>query len=221
MPNYETLRQDIRSAIIWRWPLSGGIGAGMGAFAAVLFFPDAAFGRNPTGQFGWHLVWFAFLVGIFFALGQWLVLRKLSDRYLETGSLVTLLWLPASTAAIMAMLMPLWWVPGAALIWAPWLLPIYMFPGIIALALLQSSIMYLLTGTGFAFFLRTLLGTTIGILIGFIWPFVLPIYAIAPILVEHLPFEASWAFVTGATIGAFQVGDISKCFIAAVERRET
>lgn len=221
MPDYESLQKEIRSAIAWRWPLSGGLGAGAGALAAVLLFPHAAFGRNPTGQFGWHLVGFAFLVGFVFALGQWTLLKKLSDRYLETKSPLTLLWLPASTAAIMAMLMPLWWVPGEALIWAPWLLPIYMFPGILALALLQSLVVNLLTGAGLRLFLRTLLGGVVGVLLGFVWPFVLPVFALAPELVEQFPFEASWAFVTGATIGAFQVGEIASSFVTAVKARET
>ena len=96
-----------------------------------------------------------------------------------------------------------------------------MFPGILALAILQSLILYLLTGTILRFFLHTLLGAVFGVFAGFVWPFVLPVFAFPPPLIETFPFEASWAFLTGATIGAFQVGEIARCFVSAVERRET
>jgi hypothetical protein len=215
----------LRSQLRWQWPLASGFGLMAGAGAAVVFFPGAAFGQNPTGDFGWHLVGFAILVGVFFALGQWSILRRLSDRYLETNPFILGLWIPASTVAIMAMLLPLWWVTGGFLFWAPWLLVERMLPGILVLAILQWLILWRMTAIGPKWIVVTILGSSLGAILGLFWPIILLPISISPELdaafIEYIPFEVPSAFVFGATIGLLQSGELAAAISDAVERIES
>ena len=201
-----------------------------GAGAAVVFFPGAAFGQNPTGDFGWHLVGFAVLVGVFFALGQWSILRRFSDRYLEINPLLLGLWIPASTVAIMAMLLPLWWVTGGFFFWAPWLMVERMFPGILVLAILQWLLLWRMTAIGPKWIVLTILGSSLGAILGLFWPIILlPIsMTFSPELdaafiefIEFIPLEVPSAFVFGATIGLLQSGELAAAISDAVERIES
>lgn len=198
----------------------------MGAGVAMLVFPGAAFMENPTGEFRWHLVGFAFLVGLGFSLGQWIILNKLTTKYLHPNPFFVGLWIPASTAAVMAMLLPLWWVPGGYLFWAPWLLTQKMFPGILALAVLQWLILTRLAATGPKWMLITVLGTIFGATLGIFWIVVLLPFSVIPGIAQAIEaigeatFEMGWAFVTGGTIGLFQAGELARAVGAAVENTE-
>jgi hypothetical protein len=191
-----------------------------GTGAAVAFFPGAAFMQNPTGDFGWHLVGFAILVGVFFALGQWSILSLFSARYLDTNALLPGLWIPASTAAIMAMLLPLWWEQGGFFFWAPWLLVEKMLPGILVLAILQWLILWRMTAIGPRWIALTVLGASLGAILGLFWPIVLLPIPISPELIEFIPFEIPSAFVFGATIGLLQSGALAAAISGAVKRIE-
>ena len=92
------------------WIGISGLGALVGATIAVALFPGAAFGENPTGEFGWHLVGFGLSIGLSFALAQWLVLRGALADKLAIGALLTAQWLVFSSVGIVALLLPLWWM---------------------------------------------------------------------------------------------------------------
>ncbi|WP_343082529.1 hypothetical protein [Ostreiculturibacter nitratireducens] len=192
-----------------------------GAGAAVFFFPSAAFGQNPTGQFGWHLVGFALLVGVSFAMAQWSVLKRLTGRYLGTNPFLVGLWIPASSVAIMAMLIPLWWVPGGFFFWFPWLLAQRIFPGVLVLAILQWLILRRITATGSKWVVLTIVGASVGATLGLFWPILLAPILLSPGPIEFIPFEVPWAFLTGGTIGLLQAGELSASIVAAIERMES
>ena len=223
MPDFSDLRGRLKRQLRREWALASGIGAILGAGAAVLVFPGAAMMQNPTGEFGWHLVGFAFLVGLGFALGQWVVLKRLTTQYLDPAPFVVGLWIPASTVTLMAMLLPLWWVPGGYLIMMPWLLAHKMLPGILALAILQWLILRRLMPAGPKWILVTVLGAVVGATLGIWWVVVLFPFLFVPGLEQEIEaignatFEMGWAFVTGGTIGLFQVGELAKSISASVE----
>jgi len=104
------------------------------------FFPGAAFGASPTGQFGWHLVGFASLIGAALGLSQWVVLRHLLKPANATDRLLLHLWIPATSLGIVAMLMPLWWLDAEVFILLPWMSAGPMIPGIVLLGILQQLV---------------------------------------------------------------------------------
>ena len=88
----DLLREQPSFRSSWRWIIGSGIGAGVGASLVLALFPSAAFGGNPTDQFGWHLVGFALAIGILFAILQWLLLRDVL-RWLKTANIsLLILW---------------------------------------------------------------------------------------------------------------------------------
>lgn len=226
MPDFPDLRGKLKNRLRRQWSLASGIGAMMGSGAALIVFPGAAFMQNPTGEFGWHLVGFAFLVGLCFSLGQWIVLNRFTKQYLDSKPFLVGLWIPASTLAVMAMLLPLWWVPGGFLIWAPWLLAQKMFPGILALAILQWLILMRLMTAGPKWILVTILGSVVGGTLGLFWMLVLLPFSSIP-GIEHAieaigdaTFEMGWAFVTGGTIGFFQASELARAICTTAGRTE-
>lgn len=226
MPNSSGLRDELKHQLRRHWALASGIGAVLGAGAAVLVFPGAAVMQNPTGEFGWHLVGFAFLVGLGFALGQWVVLTKLTAQHLGSNPSLVRLWIPASTVAIMAMLLPLWWVPAGFLLWFPWLIAQKILPGILALAILQWLILMRLMSAGPKWIFVTVLGSVVGATLGIFWILLLlplsgiPGLAQAIEAIANATFEMGWAFVTGGMIGLFQAGELAKAIGIAVENTQ-
>ncbi len=220
------LKDDLKCSLGRRWAWAGGLGALFGAGAAVLIFPGAGMMKNPTGEFGWHLVGFALLVGLGFALGQWVVLRRLAARYLGATPVVLALWIPASALSVVAMLLPLWWVPGGLLFLVPFLLIPRMLPGILALAVLQWLILRRLTPAGAKWVSATILGAGLGAIAGLYWSVPLILLGVTPSFapvvgqVVDATFEMGWAFVTGGTIGLFQTSELIRAIGDAIEGAE-
>ncbi|WP_197431111.1 hypothetical protein, partial [Aliiruegeria sabulilitoris] len=226
MPVSSDLSPKLRPQLRRQWPFASGIGAAVGAGIALLIFLDAAFMKNPTGEFGWHLVGFAFLVGLCFSLGQWIVLNRLATKHLQVGRIIVGLWVPASTAAIIAMLLPLWWVPAGFLMWFPWLLAQKMLPGILALATVQWLILTRLMAVSPKWIFVTVLGAVVGAMLGVFWLIVLMPFAAIPgmdqalVAISNATFEMGWAFVTAGAIGLFQAGELARAIGKAANDAE-
>ncbi|MDH3413814.1 MAG: hypothetical protein OEM98_15190, partial [Gammaproteobacteria bacterium] len=182
----------------WRWIIGSGIGAGVGASLALALFPSAAFGRNPTGQFGWHLVGFALTVGISFSIMQWLLLRNVL-RCLKTANIsLLILWIPVTSIGVTFMMLPLWWWDAAIFVFAPHLIVFLMLPGMLFLGLGQWFVLYRVIAARFVWVLRTVLGAAAGAVIGLY--FGIAVFIVIP----FLPYEAIWAFIIGGSIGLLQ-----------------
>ena len=179
------------------WVIGSAAGTLLGGGLALTLFPGAAMGVNPTGQFSWHLVGFALAIGIPFAITQWSILRYfLKDRELANISFLVL-WIPVTCAGIASMLFPLWWLDAEILIFAPWYLVIPMLPGMVVLGLGQWLVLHRVIKADFAWVLRTILGAAIGSVLGLV-------AGLAGVFFLHLPLEATWSLVMGASIGALQ-----------------
>jgi hypothetical protein len=187
------------------WIVASGLGAAIGGALASILFPAAGFAQNPTGQFSWSLVGFAFTVGLVFALFQSASLAALlGQRSSRARSVVVLLWTAVTAVAVAVMIFPLWWTDAELLMMMPIAVPIYMSPGIILLAIGQTLLIQGMAGP-VRWFRRTAFGAAIGALIG------LPaVMVIGPLLPSFLqvyttgPGETIWAGTMGLIIGAMQ-----------------
>lgn len=188
------------------WGAASALGAALGAVAALALFPDAAFARNPTGQFGLHLVGFALTIGILLGFSQWLVLRY-TPWPPPRHSLRSLgLWIPATGLGVALMIMPLWWLDAAMIgliVFAPVEVVARVvgptLPAIALLALMQWALLrdHGLGDTGWI--TRTLIGGILGVTIGLV-------FSMLASRSGALPFEAMWALGTGLILGLFQAG---------------
>lgn len=123
------------------WTCGSALGTLIGAIGALTFYPGAAFGVNPTGQFGRHLVGFATLIGASLGISQWAILLHLLKPTNATNRLLPHLWIPATAMGINPMLLPLWWRDGAVFILVPWMSAVPMIPGIVLLGVAQQFIL--------------------------------------------------------------------------------
>jgi len=188
------------------WSAASALGAALGAVAALALFPDAAFARNPTGQFGLHLVGFALTIGIALGLAQWLVLHY-TPWPPPRHSLRSLgLWIPATGLGVALMVMPLWWLDAEVLgfiVFAPVEVVVHMvgpmLPGIALLALMQWALLrdHGLGDTGWI--TRTLIGGILGVTVGLVFSMLAGLRGV-------LPLEALWALGTGLILGLVQAG---------------
>lgn len=194
LPNNEHIQAEaITSGAPWLWIFGSGIGAMVGAILALILLPSAGFAVNPTGQFGWNLVGFAFVIGISFAISQWLILTYVPQYRKAVKTPFLGMLIPVSSIGITLMILPLWWWDATAFMNAPWYVVIPMLPGMIFLGLGQWLVIYGVNVARAIWALFTIIGAMTGAVIGLVMAFFLPI-----------PLEATWAFVTAAGIGAFQ-----------------
>jgi hypothetical protein len=175
------------------WVGASAVGALAGAQLALLLFPDAAFGRNPVGQFSWHLIGFALCMGFPVAGLQWLALRHLLRKCEPSRRSSLILWIPATSIGIALTILPLWWWDAVVFAFLPVVVLVPMLPGMICLGLIQRLLLEGLILTRYSWTIATIVGGTIGSIVGLIAGFALPI-----------PLELTWAFATGAGIGVLQ-----------------
>jgi hypothetical protein len=198
------------SRVLWLWIGGSGIGALVGAVFVLTLYPSAAFGRNPTGQFGWHLVGFALVIGIPFAISQWLILRYVL-RYRKGVNIPFLvLWIPVTSIGITFMILPLWWWDAEVFFFAPWYVVVPTLPGMIFLGLGQWFVLYRAITARFIWVLFTIMGAVTGAVLGLVAAFIL----------SPLPLEVTWAFVVGASIGVLQRPVLVSDLDADLRRRE-
>ena len=186
------------------WIGASALGSLIGAVAALTFFPSAAFGANPTGQFGWHLVGFASLIGAALGLSQWVVLRHLLKPANATDRLLLHLWIPATSLGIVAMLMPLWWRDAEVFILLPWMSAGPMIPGIVLLGILQQLILRRLISIRLHWIPPTLIGVTIGSTLGLIAVIGVALFTIENRIAIQFSIDLAWSSVTGIFLGLFQ-----------------
>ena len=185
------------SKIRWWWIIGSTAAFALGAAIALALFPEAGFeGGNPIGQFGWHLVGFALCLGLPLALLQCLLLALALQHHRLPRVLGLLLWIPATSGGIVAMIFPLWWLPLIAFVFTPLGVVLCMLPGMVALGVAQWLILRSLFDIKPLWIAYTVIGAAIGAAIGL--PFALFIG------IAMLPDEVTWASVTGAGMGVLQ-----------------
>lgn len=182
-----------KTRLTWLWIGASGAGALVGAAIALFLFPIAAFATNPTGKFGWHLVGFAFSLGIPFALAQYAVLRIAVPDRPQIQASVLALWIPVTSIGLAAMIFPFWWWDAMLFIYMPFMVAVPILPGSFLLAFGQWSILNHQGLAGLSWLALTLLGAVLGVFIGFLVAFEFA-----------LPVELPWALVTGLFIGSLQ-----------------
>jgi hypothetical protein len=189
---------DLTHIKAW-WIGISGLGALIGATTAVALFPDAAFGENPTGQFGWHLVGFALSIGSCFALGQWMLLQKALANRRTMGVSLSVSWLIVSTAGIVTILFPLWWLRWGQVLLAPHWTVSLMFPGSLVLGIGQRLVLGRFGESTNRYILLTCFGVAIGGYLGLIGAILL-----LNMTLGLLPVDHGWALLFGLIVGAFQ-----------------
>ena len=175
------------------WTGAAGLALACGAFLAVTFVPEARFGINPVGRFGWHLVWFAFLVGAPLALLQFLLLLKVFSPREFPRVLLALLWMPVTCGSVVAMLMPMWWWPADTFASMPFAVVMPPLPGAALLGLSQGVLLRGQAGSQGYWAITTIIGAALGCVVGLI------IALLTPDILE-----IAWALVTGLGIGICQ-----------------
>ena len=175
------------------WTGAAGLALAFGAVLAVTFVPEARFGINPVGRFGWYLVWFAFLVGAPLALVQFLLLLKIFSPREFTRLVLAVLWVPVTCAAVVAMLLPMWWWTADTFASMPLSVVMPPLPGAALLGLSQGMLLRGLAGSQGYWVISTIIGAVLGCVVGLI---------IALFAAHYL--EIVWALVTGLGIGFSQ-----------------
>lgn len=173
------------NAIRWWWTIGSGFASILGAYLALKWYPQAGFAQNPTGQFEWFLVKFAFTLSIPIAFWQFLVLvialRNDKFRWLVTS----VLWLPVTGIGIAAMILPLWWWNASFLLSLPFMAFVPLIPGTTVMAILQGLILHKLLQNGSLWVAQTIVGMILGAIAGLIVA-----------IIVSAPIELTWAFVT-------------------------
>jgi len=191
--------------IKYLWAGVSGLGALVGATIAVAFFPGAAFAENPTGEFSWHLVGFALSIGVSFAVAQWLLLRKALEGKTVMSASLSALWLIASTAGIVAILLPLWWMNWGQVLLAPHMTVSVMIPGSLVLGFGQRIVLGQLGKASNRYAWLTCFGVAAGGYLGLIGAFLLMFVSNALLPINHM-----WALLFGSIVGAFQCRPLEK-----------
>jgi hypothetical protein len=175
------------------WTGAAGLALACGAMLAVAFVPGARFGVNPTGLFGWHLVWFAALVGVPLAVLQFLLLLRIFPPRGFLRLLAALLWMPVTCGSVVAMLLPMWWWPADTFASMPLSVVMPPLPGAALLGATQALLLRGLAGSQGYWVICTIIGAALGCVVG------LMIALITPQVLETV-----WALVTGLGIGFSQ-----------------
>jgi hypothetical protein len=195
------------------WIGVSGLGALLGATIAVASFPGAAFAENPTGEFGWHLVGFALSIGVSFAVAQWLLLSNLLADKRAMNTFLSAVWLIASSAGIVAILLPLWWMPWGQILLAPHWTVAVMMPGSLFLGFGQRIVLGQIGKTSNRYVWLTCFGVAIGGYLGLIGAFLLMFVSAALLPINHM-----WALLFGLVVGAFQCRPLEKTIKSATVR---
>jgi hypothetical protein len=161
--------------------------------AAVSLVPEARFGINPVGHFGWHLVSFALLVGTPLAVVQCLFVWRVFSPLSPARLFLVLLWIPFTSLSILAMLLPMWWWTADIFASMPLSSIMPPLPGAAILGLSQALLIFGIAGTQGYWVLATILGAAVGVVVGLMTALMLP-----------LGIEVVWALFTGVCIGYFQ-----------------
>ena len=169
----------------WWWTVGSGLASLLGAHLALSWYPQAGFAQNPTGQFEWYLVKFAFTLSIPIALWQLLVLVVALRTDISCWLLKLVFWLPVTSMGIVAMILPLWWWNASFLLTLPFIAFIPLVPGVTALAILQSLILRGLLRHSSLWVAQTIVGVVLGAMAGLFIAITIP-----------APIELTWAFVT-------------------------
>ena len=191
--------------ITYSWIGVSGLGALVGATIAMAFFPGAAFGENPTGEFGWHLVGFALSIGISFAVAQLLLLRKALEGKRSMSLSLSLLWLVVTAAGILTILLPLWWMRWGQVLLAPQWTVSLMFPGSLVLGFGQRIVLGMIGKSSNRYVLLTCFGVAVGGYLGLIGAMLLMFVSQALLPIDHM-----WAMLFGLTVGAFQCRPLAR-----------
>ena len=175
------------------WTIAAGCALGCGAILAVTLVPEARFGINPVGRFGWHLVSFALLVGVPLAAVQCLILFCVFRPAGFLRPLLVMLWVPFTSLSIVAMLLPMWWWTADTFASIPLSAIMPPLPGAALLGVSQALLVFGIAGTQGYWVIATILGAAVGIVVGLLIALILP-----------FGIEIVWALFTGASIGYFQ-----------------
>lgn len=176
------------------WSFGSAIATAVGAGLALQFFPEAAFNRNPLGQFEWNLIGFAGTIGATLGLVQWLMLCHLLKHRPRKDRLALHLWGPMTAIGITGMIVPLWGLTADRLVAAPEMVLFPIFPGILYLGVSQWLLLRELVTVSFLWAVATILGASLGAVVGLVTA------------LEVLPtsVEITWGFLTGGSIGFLQ-----------------
>lgn len=175
------------------WACLGSIALALGAALAIAAVPEARFGASPTGQFRWYLVTFALYVAIPFAIAQWIGLVLVLPRRNMRQVFISVLWIPATCAGVLAMLLPMWWWSASLFTDMPIGVVIPLLPGAAVLGACQAFVLRILVGMGRYWLISTILGAAFGSVVGLI---------IAMNVDNAL--EVAWALITGLGIASLQ-----------------
>ncbi|MDA9982817.1 hypothetical protein N9H39_08810 [Gammaproteobacteria bacterium] len=181
----------------------------MGVVFALYQFPDAAFARNPVGQFGWHLVGFASAIGIPLAVSQWVILSYIPKYRKSANVSYLILWIPITSIGIILTILPLWFWDASAFAAMPLLVMAPILPGAIFLGFGQWFVLHQVIMAKITWVARTIIGIAIGATVGLLAAFITP-----------FPMELTWAFVTGVGIGIFQGGGLTSELDTDLKRQE-
>jgi hypothetical protein len=177
------------NSIRWWWTIGSGLASILGAHLALNWYPQAGFSQNPTGQFEWFLVKFAFTLSIPIALWQFLALVVALRNDMSRWLVKLVFWLPVTSIGIAAMILPLWWWSAQILLGLPIIAFLPLVPGATALAVFQGLILRGLLKNASLWIAQTIVGVVLGSVAGLI------VASLSP-----LPIELTWAFVTVAAM---------------------
>ncbi len=205
----------------WLWMGGSGVAAWVGANWALTLFPggelfvsDAADSgiHHNVGQFSWHLIGLALVVGLPFAIFQCLILLYVPKYREALNTLVLALWIPVTTIGIAIMLLPLRSIDAMLLFMAPWLILLPMLPGMLFLGVAQWFILYQVISARGTWVLRTITGAIIGSVVGFVVAFFMSD--------SEWAFELTWVSMIGAGIGVLQGNALVRDLDADLRRQE-
>lgn len=179
--------------VLIAWAILGSAALAFGASLAIDAVPEARFGVSPTGRFYWYLVTFSLFPSVALAVAQWAGLLLMLPRKNLRTALISVLWLPATCAGVLAMLLPIWQWSASFLGDMPIGVAVPILPGAVVLGGAQALILQMLTGTSRYWLISTLLGAAFGSVIG-----------LAIAVNFEGAIEVTWAAITGLGIAAFQ-----------------
>ena len=192
------------------WALGSALSTGLGAYVAVLFFPEAGFARNPTGEYSITLFAFALLIGLSLGSAQYVMLKNMMLHHSRAVDTWLLFWIPASAIGVLVLIVPLYFFVATDMLRAPWLPAMIMLPGAGILGLGQWLILRHYEMAGVAWVVRTTVGALLGASLGLIAAF--SFVGFAAFSFTGL-IEPVWGVLVGLGLGLFQGNHLSREFI--------
>ena len=177
------------------WIGASALFIGLGAYLALRNFPGAGFAMHPTGQFDRELFGFAASVAVPMAAAQCAILATFPRRRITLARGVwVFLWLPFTSAGIIAMILPLWSYDAIVFQFAPWMVAVPILPGAALLGFLQWVAAYWLFRVRYFWITLTIVGAVIGSVAGLI----------LALAAGAAAMEIVWAVITGVGIATPQ-----------------